>query len=179
MPVAPNPTNMCVNCIRSQVDITEGVQKQVSLLWCKECGRYLQPPRHWLRADPESKELLTYCIKRIRGLQKASTLPAALAWLAPAAAYCSLEAQVKLVDASFIWTEPHSRRLKVKLTVQGEVLNGAILQQSFVVEYIVETNMCIDCTRAVVNPNVWTAVAQVRWQQHRPHLLCSLAARPG
>ncbi len=40
--------------------------------------------------------------------------------------FCS---QVKLVDAGFIWTEPHSMRLKVKLTVQGEVLNGAILQQ--------------------------------------------------
>lgn len=33
------------------------------------------------------------------------------------------------MDAGFIWTEPHSMRLKVKLTVQGEVLNGAILQQ--------------------------------------------------
>lgn len=26
--------------------------------------------------------------------------------------------QVKLVDAGFIWTEPHSKRLKVKLTIQ-------------------------------------------------------------
>jgi len=38
------------------------------------------------------------------------------------------------VDAGFIWTEPHSRRLKLKLTIQAEVLNGAILQQTFVVE---------------------------------------------
>ena len=73
LPIAPNPTNMCVNCIRSQVDITEGIQKQVSLLWCKECARYLQPPRHWLKAEPESKELLTFCIKRIRGLSKVQT----------------------------------------------------------------------------------------------------------
>lgn len=29
--------------------------------------------------------------------------------------------QVRLVDAGFIWTEPHSRRIKVKLTVQKEV----------------------------------------------------------
>lgn len=43
---------MCVNCIRTQVDITEGVQKQVTVLWCKNCGRYLQPPKHWLKADP-------------------------------------------------------------------------------------------------------------------------------
>ena len=61
---------MCVNCIRSQVDITEGIQKQVTLLWCKECERYLQPPKHWVRAALESKELLTLCIKRLKGLQK-------------------------------------------------------------------------------------------------------------
>lgn len=62
------------------------------------------------------------CIKKIKGLQK-----------------------VKLVDAGFIWTEPHSRRVKVKLTIQKEVFNGAILQQTFVVEFVVESNMCIDC----------------------------------
>ena len=32
--------------------------------------------------------------------------------------------KVKLVDAGFIWTEPHSKRLKTKLTIQKEVLNG-------------------------------------------------------
>lgn len=45
-------------------------------------------------------------IKKIRGLNK-----------------------VKLVDAGFVWTEPHSRRLKVKLTIQREVFSGTILQQ--------------------------------------------------
>uniref|UniRef100_A0A383VQ78 60S ribosomal export protein NMD3 n=1 Tax=Tetradesmus obliquus TaxID=3088 RepID=A0A383VQ78_TETOB len=142
--IMPNPANMCVNCIRSQVDITEGIQKQVTILWCKECGRYLQPPKHWVRAEPESKELLTFCTKRIRGLQK-----------------------VKLVDAGFIWTEPHSKRLKVKLTIQDEVMNGTILQQGFVVEFVVENHMCLECNRANANPNSWTACVQVR--QHVPH----------
>ena len=59
----------------------------------------------------ESKELLTFCVKKVKGLNK-----------------------VKLVDAGFLWTEPHSRRLKVKVSIQKEVLNGAILQQTFVVE---------------------------------------------
>ena len=68
--ITPNPSNMCVNCIRSQVDITEGIQKQVTLLWCKECERYLQPPKHWVKAALESKELLTLCLKRLKGLQK-------------------------------------------------------------------------------------------------------------
>ena len=69
---------MCVNCLRSQVDITAGLQKQVSILWCKECNRYLQPPKHWVRAELESKELLTFCIKRLKGLQKVLLLPTPL-----------------------------------------------------------------------------------------------------
>jgi nonsense-mediated mRNA decay protein 3 len=136
--IQPNPTNMCVDCLRNQVDITEGIQKHVTITYCKNCGRYLQPPRHWMSAELESKELLTFCIKRIRGLQK-----------------------VKLVDAGFIWTEPHSKRLKVKLTVQANVMNGAILQQTFVVEYQVEWNMCTDCNRANTNVHAWKAVVQV------------------
>lgn len=27
-------------------------------------------------------------------------------------------AKVKLIDASFLWTEPHSKRIKVKLAIQ-------------------------------------------------------------
>ncbi|KAG2489285.1 hypothetical protein HYH03_012305 [Edaphochlamys debaryana] len=142
--ILPNASNMCVNCIRSQVDITEGIQKQVTILWCKECGRYLQPPKHWVAAELESKELLTFCIKKIKGLAK-----------------------VKLVDAGFVWTEPHSKRLKVKLTIQAEVFNGAILQQTFVVDYVVENNMCPDCNRQNANPNSWNACVQLR--QHVFH----------
>ncbi len=158
LPIQSNPANMCVNCMRSQVDITEAVQKQVRryacsnswmslltiyVLWqkpsrerdkkvacpnmppdmhgcaslaaqmlcrtvqyctcaragttqhdaltlvggtqvtlmvspnaqvtiffCRGCGRYLQPPRHWVKAELESRELLTFCVKRIRGLGK-------------------------------------------------------------------------------------------------------------
>jgi nonsense-mediated mRNA decay protein 3 len=70
--------------------------------------------------------------------------------------------QVKLVDAGFLWTEPHSRRLKVQLKVQAPVLNGAILEQTFVVEFVVDTHMCLDCTRAAnTSSNVWTACVQV------------------
>ncbi len=66
---------MCVNCLRTQVDITEGMQKQATVLWCKDCGRYLQPPKHWLHAEPESKELLTFCLKKLKGLQKVDAAP--------------------------------------------------------------------------------------------------------
>ncbi|GFS98675.1 60S ribosomal export protein NMD3 [Nephila pilipes] len=68
--------------------------------------------------------------------------------------------QVHLVDATFLWTEPHSKRIKVKLIIQKETF-GVILQQEFVVEYIVQTYMCSDCHKHE-SKNVWKAVVQLR-----------------
>ncbi|KAJ9584723.1 hypothetical protein L9F63_020928, partial [Diploptera punctata] len=49
----------------------------------------------------------------------------------------------------------------VKLTVQGEVLGGTILEQVFVVEFIVSHQMCDDCHRSEAH-NYWRARVQVR-----------------
>eukprot|EP00640_Fibrocapsa_japonica_P001031 CAMPEP_0113941440 /NCGR_PEP_ID=MMETSP1339-20121228/7345_1 /TAXON_ID=94617 /ORGANISM="Fibrocapsa japonica" /LENGTH=499 /DNA_ID=CAMNT_0000945581 /DNA_START=128 /DNA_END=1627 /DNA_ORIENTATION=+ /assembly_acc=CAM_ASM_000762 len=103
---------------------------------CRGCMRYLGPP--WGVYELESKELLAVLLKKINGLRK-----------------------VKLVDANWIWTEPHSRRLKVKLTVQKEVMNQAVLQQSFVVEFIVRNQQCPECQAAFANAS-WKAQVQVR-----------------
>ncbi|XP_042897058.1 60S ribosomal export protein NMD3 isoform X2 [Parasteatoda tepidariorum] len=135
---------MCIPCIKTQVDISEGIPKQVIIYFCKGCGRYLQPPAQWVSCALESRELLAFCLKKLKGLN-----------------------QVHLVDATFIWTEPHSRRIKVKLTIQKEVFGGAILQQVFVVEYVVSTNMCSDCHKSETH-NVWRAVVQLRQRvQHK------------
>ena len=45
---------------------------------------------------------------------------------------------------------------QVKLTVQGEVVTGTILQQSFIVEYVVNHQMCDDCRR-VEAKDTWNA----------------------
>lgn len=34
---------------------------------------------------------------------------------------CDLLIQVRLIDAGFLWTEPHSKRIKLKVTIQKEV----------------------------------------------------------
>ncbi|KAF3443501.1 hypothetical protein FNV43_RR13184 [Rhamnella rubrinervis] len=144
IPMPPNAANMCVKCLRSEVDITEGLQKHVIIIHCPECDSYLQPPRTWLKAQLESKELLTFCVKRLKNLNK-----------------------VRLVNAEFIWTEPHSKRIKVKLKVQKEVLNGAVLEQSYVVEYVQQEHMCESCSRVQANPDQWVAAVQLR--QHVSH----------
>ena len=46
--------------------------------------------------------------------------------------------------------------IQVKLTVQGEVVAGTILQQSFIVEYVVNHQMCDDCRR-VEAKDTWNA----------------------
>jgi len=137
-PIEPNPANLCVGCLRTQVDITEGIPKQVTIHFCKFCERYLQPPQSWVAAALESRELMALCLKKLKGL-----------------------AAVKLIDASFLWTEPHSKRLKVKLTIQAEVMGGAILQQTFVVEYTVAYQMCPDCHRVEAKDH-WNVLVQVR-----------------
>lgn len=141
-PITPNSVNLCIDCIRSQVDITSGIAKQSSLHFCKDCERFLQPPHIWTVAPLESKELLAICLKKLK------------------------LKEVRLIDASFIWTEPHSRRIKVKLVIQKQVYASAILQQTFVVEYIVSTQQCDECMR-VAAQLTWKACIQVR--QKVPH----------
>ena len=71
--------------------------------------------------------------------------------------------KVRLVDAAWVWTEPHSMRLKIRLTIQREVEagGGTILQQSFVVEFIVRNQQCIEC-QASFRQGSWKSLVQVR-----------------
>ena len=134
----PNAANMCGTCLKSQVDLTHGVQKQTTIAFCRECGRYQRPP--WQSMELESAELLGLCLKKIKGLQG-----------------------LKVVDAGFLWTEPHSRRLKVKITAQkeAEAVGGVIVEQTFVVEIIVQPQQCEDCARSYTE-HTWKACVQVR-----------------
>ncbi|KAF8459555.1 nonsense-mediated mRNA decay protein 3 [Terfezia claveryi] len=100
-------------------------------------------PNHWLPAQPESRELLALCLRKLKGLSK-----------------------VRIIDASFIWTEPHSKRLRVKITVQSEAYQNTILQQAFEVEYVVVHTQCPDCAKSFT-AHTWRACVQVR--QKVPH----------
>eukprot|EP00361_Fabrea_salina_P004001 CAMPEP_0202427048 /NCGR_PEP_ID=MMETSP1345-20130828/1330_1 /ASSEMBLY_ACC=CAM_ASM_000843 /TAXON_ID=342563 /ORGANISM="Fabrea Fabrea salina" /LENGTH=385 /DNA_ID=CAMNT_0049037639 /DNA_START=232 /DNA_END=1392 /DNA_ORIENTATION=+ len=65
-----------------------------------------------------------------------------------------------MIDAGFIYTEPHSRRIKVRITVQKEV-EGALLEQTFVVDYTVANLQCDDCKKTFT-PHTWVAKVQLR-----------------
>ncbi len=134
---------LCTDCLKTQVDITQGIEKDGVLLMCRDCDRWHSPPQQWVVAAPESRELLALCLRKLRGLSKS-----------------------RIIDASFIWTEPHSRRIKVKITVQQEAFEGTVLQQTFEVEFVQQYKQCPDCAKSYTH-NTWRAVVQVR--QKVPH----------
>ena len=64
-PIEPNNANLCVNCLRNSVDISEWIPKQATINFCRNCERYLNPPNTWVIAEFESRELLAICLKTV------------------------------------------------------------------------------------------------------------------
>ncbi|KDP25831.1 hypothetical protein JCGZ_22553 [Jatropha curcas] len=143
IPMQPNAANMCVKCLRAEVDITEGLKKHAIIRHCPECDTYLRPPSTRIKAQLESKELMAFCMSIIK------------------------TKDVRPVSAEFIWTEPHSKRIKLRVRVQKEVLSGAVLEQAYIVEFVQQESMCEACTRVQANPDQWVASVQLR--QHVSH----------
>lgn len=132
-----------IPCLWSGHLIAHCWNSPASVSYCRNCERFLSPPTTWTIAQPESQELLAICLKKLKGLNK-----------------------VRLTEAHFIWTEPHSKRLRVSLTIQKEVLTSTILEQVFEIEYLVQYGQCPDCTKLAAK-NTWKALVQVR--QKVPH----------
>jgi len=139
---------MCVKCLRSKTNITEGLLKKLRLTHCTECECYLQPPVTWIKLIPQSKQFLAFCLKRLEQNMKFK--------------------RVRLVHAETLPTEPDSKMIKIKVFVQKVVMNGTIVEQSYVVEYVQYDRICENCTRVNANPNQWSAVVQLR--QHVSHM---------
>ena len=145
----------CLSCLAATVDISEGIDKELEIEMCKTCEqqgvhRWFRNPQ-WVVLEPESAELLSLCVRKIRGLK-----------------------HVRLVDASWIWQEEHNRRLKVKLTVAKDVLSGQAIQQSFVINYGVKTRNCNACNKAAAKQDEWMAKVQVRQRAEHPRTLLAM-----
>lgn len=85
--------NVCAACTIAKTDITIGITKEAIVNFCRFCHRYMRPP--WIVCNRDSKELLALLLKKIKGLNK-----------------------IKIINAGFIWTESHSKRIKVKVTIE-------------------------------------------------------------
>ena len=66
------------------------MERSTDVIFISFLTRYLNPPQNWVTCALESRELMALCLKRLKNIQR-----------------------VKLIDATFVWTEPHSKRIKV------------------------------------------------------------------
>ncbi|GJM91840.1 hypothetical protein PR202_ga08257 [Eleusine coracana subsp. coracana] len=151
--MAPNAANTCARCLRSRVDVTEGAPRRAAMVYCPTSSSYLQLPRSWLRAAPESPELMQILLRRVhRPLARLG---------------------VTLAAAEFVFTEPHSKRPKLRFRLRREVLHGGVtMEQAHVVEFTVHDRLCDGCGRAQAHPDQCAAVVQVRQRAaHRRTLL--------
>ncbi len=145
VPIAPNSANTCASCLASSSDITHGISTEVTLHQCRSCQRWHKEAGKWMSCALESRELMALCLSNVSGLKAAK----------------GSGQSIRLIDAAWIWTEPHSMRLKVRLTIQKEVQKGTILQQSFTVVFIVRNQQCIEC-QAEYRQGSWKSLVQVR-----------------
>ena len=130
-----NSEGICEACAKKNIDITTGIAKTGSLIYCHTCERYKRPP--WMKCEKESQDMMNLCLSKIKGLNK-----------------------VQLIDSSFVWTEPHSKEVKIKLTIQKEI-NKSLISTSFIVEFKEEWTQCEDCKKTFT-PHIWRACVQLR-----------------
>ncbi|KAK8794756.1 hypothetical protein WA158_001737 [Blastocystis sp. Blastoise] len=146
--ITGNGANMCINCIKNTIDLAEGIDTELEVSFCKNCGRWLTASKQWASCERESGDLLGLMLKLNKGLKK-----------------------IKVVDACFVWTEPHSRRMIIKLTYKKSILNGVIVQNTVDLHYKEIQSMCPDCNKVTTN-YLWEACVQLRQKvEHKRTLL--------
>jgi nonsense-mediated mRNA decay protein 3 len=104
--------------------------------YCKYCERFERPP--WVNCERESQEMMATLLKKVKGLTK-----------------------VQMQSANFVWTEPHSKRLKVKVQYTRELNEAARAEVTEVVEFVEKYTQCPDC-RKKFTAHDWIALIQVR-----------------
>ena len=134
--IEANSKGICEVCEKNNIDITSGISKLCVINYCRNCERYQRPP--WVKCELESQDMMNLCLSKIKGLSK----------------------NIKIVDSSFVWTEPHSKTIKIKLTIQKEI-NKSLFETSFIIEFKIEWTQCEDCAKTFT-PHIWKANVQIR-----------------
>ena len=136
-----NPRGTCEACLRKSLNIKTCIPTEFELQYCKECQRFLRPP--YVKIERESSDMMKLCLSRIKSYDK----------------------KVKIIDSNFIYTEPHSKMIKIKVTIQKEIEKN-ILSQDLIIEFKEKWNICRDCQK-LQTPHTWASCVQIR--QRVPH----------
>ena len=136
-----NPRGTCEACFRKSLNIKTSIPREFEIVYCRECKRFLRPP--YVKIDRESSDMMKLCLSRIKSYDK----------------------KAKIIDSNFIYTEPHSKIIKIKVTLQKEIEKN-IITQSLVIEFKEKWILCRDCQK-IQTPHIWSSCVQIR--QRVPH----------
>ena len=136
-----NPRGTCEACLKKSLNIKTCIPTEFELQYCKGCQRFLRPP--YVKIERDSADMMKLCLSRIKSYDK----------------------KVKIIDSNFIYTEPHSKVIKIKLSIQKEVEKN-ILSQNLIIEFKEKWNLCRDCQK-LQTPHTWSSCVQIR--QRVPH----------
>ncbi|KAI2497440.1 60S ribosomal export protein [Fragilaria crotonensis] len=147
--ILPNAANQCSSCLAQEVDLKGILRKgpgggNLVIHQCRQCRLFEKTPGNFQDVALESPELMAICLKHIPALT----------------AHNAASPKLSLVDAMFVWTEPNSMRIRLRLTVRTEVYNVRI-QQRCVVEFVIQWKQCPTCNREYTNRQ-WQALVQLR-----------------
>lgn len=139
-----NEANMCPRCVTREVDFSDSVSVRGPITWCLDCGR-LRHQAQWLRVEAESASMLQLCVRKLKISDKVLVIK----------------------EAKFVWTEPHSKRVAIKLVVEKTML-GVPMRQNLLLEFKEEWQQCSDCRKewsqkaGGKSDYSWTCVIQIR-----------------
>lgn len=166
--IVPNKANQCPSCLAQNFDLKSMIQgnKEGDPLFvyqCRQCRRFntRSDSTHYQYCEPESPQLLSICLKHIPILTKKGHSSHTFN-------------KIHIVDSSWIWTEPHSMRLKVRLTVRTDI-DEVTVQQRVPVLFQIKWKMCTDCDRQYTN-RTWQALVQLRQKRENGSNRKGLAA---
>lgn len=144
----PYKGGMCLDCLRKEIDIKKDIPTQYEVIFCPDCKKYLTITKTYVYVERESVEMMGLLLKYLRKTN-----------------------DIELKDASFVYTEPHSRRIKIKITIQKSTEEGLIIQDNMVIEFKEIARMCVPCQR-VQTGTAHEAVVQIRQRvKHKKTLL--------
>lgn len=138
--IIPNDVNMCMDCLRTELGMHGVDERQMELVQCGKCARWHVRQDKWMHFEMESTQLLAMLLRKISGILTSCTI----------------------LDASWIWTEPHSRRIKINVDVERSVLdNKAQIRHKIIVEFTVKMKQCLECIREATDHS-WETCVQIR-----------------
>ena len=166
--ILPNAANQCPSCLAQNFDLKSMVQGNkvgdpIIVHQCRQCRCFNTrvDSDHYQYCEPESPQLLTICLKHIPILNKKGHSN-------------QTYNKIHVVDTSWIWTEPHSMRLKLRLTVRTDI-GEVTIQQRVPVVFQIKWKMCNNCDRQYTN-RTWQALVQLRQKRENGSSRKGLAA---